>query len=160
MAPEAPPASAPPLDLAEKTALAEPANWGTPAWQARQRWVPWLRLWALAKMASLTWTTEWATGYLHEALGTKICTYGAVCLYVAVRSHWNGRRFRIFGPGMSLEPEFYEELGSWFYKAGVVLVVCGGAIFVAQSVLGTSTSHGAQHHPRPAPAAPAAGTNG
>jgi hypothetical protein len=136
------------------------SNWGAPAWQARQRWVPWLRLWALAKMTSLTYSTWWALGYLHERLGTQVCAYGGMCLYVAVRSRLAGRRFRIFGPGMSIEPEFYEEVGSWFYRAGVVLVLCGGAVFLAQSAFGTSTPAKDQHHQRPAPAAPAAGTNG
>jgi hypothetical protein len=116
-------------------------------------------------MASLTYTTWWALGSLHENLGTQICAYGAMCLYAAVRSHWSGRRFRLFGPGMSIEPAFYEELGRWFYRAGVVLVLCGGAVFLAQALLGTSDAAKAHHHPRPAPAAlapaaPAAGTNG
>jgi len=112
-------------------------------------------------MASLTYTTWWALGYLHEDLGTQICTYGAMCLYAAVRSRWSGRRLRLFGPGMSIEPEFYEELGRWFYRAGVVLVLCGGAVFLAQVALGTGTTGRDQHHHnRPAPAAPAAGTNG
>jgi hypothetical protein len=135
-------------------------SFATPAWQERQRWIPWLRLWALVKIVSLTYTTWWALGYLHEKLGTQICAYGAMCLYAAVRSRWSGRRFRLFGPGMSIEPEFYEELGRWFYRAGVVLVLCGGAVFLAQGVLGTSTTAKDHHHQRPAPAAPAAGTNG
>jgi hypothetical protein len=154
------PVATPPLDLSETAALPQPSNWGAPAWQARRRWAPWLRLWALAKMASLTYTTWWALGYLHEKLGTQICAYGAVCLYVSVRSRWSGRRFRLFGPGMSIEPELYEELGRWFYRAGVVLVLCGGAVFFAQGVFGTSTTAKDQHHHGAAPAAPATGTNG
>ena len=149
----------PPLDLAESSALPEPASWGIPAWQERQRWIPWLRIWALVKMASLTYSTWWALGYLHENPGTQICAYGAMCLYVAVRSRWSGRRLRLFGPGMSIEPEFYEELGRWFYRAGVALVLCGGAVFLAQGLVGTSNP-AKDHHHRPAPAAPAAGTNG
>ena len=160
LAAPAAPAVTPPLDLSEKSALAPHSNWGAPAWQARQRWIPWLRLWALVKMASLTYSTWWALGYLHEKLGTQICAYGAMCLYVSVRSHWSGRRFRVFGPGMSIEPEFYEELGHWAYRAGVVLVLCGGAVFLAQGALGTSTTGKDQQQHRPAPAAPAAGTNG
>jgi hypothetical protein len=154
----APAVGKPPLDMAESRALVEPAHWGAPAWQEHQRWIPWLRLWALVKMASLTYTTWWVLGYLHENLGTQICAYGAMCLYAAVRSCWSGRRFRLFGPGMSIEPEFYDELGRWFYRAGVVLVVCGGAVFLAQGVFGTTTT-AKDHHP-PAPAAPATGTNG
>ncbi|HUC14931.1 MAG TPA: hypothetical protein VMS00_10810 [Acidimicrobiales bacterium] len=149
-----------PLDLAESSALAQQSSWGTPAWQERQRWIPWLRLWALVKIASLSYSTWWALGYLHEKLATQVCVYGAMCLYAAVRSHWSGRRFRLFGPGMSIEPEFYEEIGRWLYRVGVVLVLCGGAVFLAQGVLGTSTTAKDQHHRRPAPAAPAAGTNG
>ena len=160
LAPPAAPVPASPVDLSERSALAHPSSWAAPAWQARQRWAPWLRLWALVKMASLTYSTWWAVGYLHEDLGTQICAYGAMCLYVSVRSHWSGRRFRVFGPGMSIEPEFYEELGRWAYRAGVVLVLCGGAVFLAQGAFGTSTPAKDQHHHRPAPAAPAAGTNG
>ncbi len=145
----APAPAKPPLDLAESSALPGPVSWGAPAWQQRQRWIPWLRLWALVKMASLSYTTWWALGYLHENLGTQICAYGAMCLYAAVRSRWSGRRFRLFGPGMSIEPEFYEELGRWFYRAGVVLVLCGGAVFLAQGVLGTSD---ARQGPSPPPA--------
>lgn len=160
LAPPAAPVAKRPLDLAESSALPQAGSFATPAWQERQRWIPWLRLWALVKMVSLTYTTWWALGYLHEKLGTQICAYGAMCLYAAVRSRWSGRRFRLFGPGMSIEPEFYEELGRWFYRAGVVLVLCGGAVFLAQGVLGTSTTAKDHRHHRPAPAAPAAGTNG
>jgi hypothetical protein len=148
------------LDLSERSAAAQLSTSGAPAWQRRQRWGPWLRLWALVKMTSLIYSTWWALGYLHENLGTQICAYGAMCLYVALRSRWSGRRFRLFGPGMSIEPEFYEELGHWAYKAGVVLVLCGGAVFLAQSAFGSSTPAKDQHQHRPAPAAPAAGTNG
>ena len=66
-------------------------------------------------------------GYLHEKLGTQICAYGAMCLYVSARSRWSGRRLRVFGPGMSIEPEFYEELGHWFYRAGVVACALRGS---------------------------------
>jgi hypothetical protein len=111
-------------------------------------------------MASLTYSTWWALGYLHETLGTRICAYGAMCLYVSARSRWSGRRLRIFGPGMSIEPEFYEELGRWFYRVGAVVVLCGGVVFLAQGALGTSSPAKDQGHHRPAPAAPAAGTNG
>jgi hypothetical protein len=111
-------------------------------------------------MASLTYTTWWALGYLHEKLGTQICAYGAMCLYVSVRSRWSGRRFRLFGPGMSIEPQLYEELGRWAYRAGVVLVLCGGVVFLAQGVFGTTTTAKDQHHHGAAPAAPATGTNG
>jgi hypothetical protein len=111
-------------------------------------------------MASLTYTTWWALGYLHEGLGAQICAYGAMCLYVSARSRWSGRRMRIFGPGMSIEPGFYEELSHWFYRAGVVLVLCGGVVFLGQAAFGTSSTGKDQHHDRTAPAAPAAGTNG
>lgn len=135
----------------------QPSSWATPEWQRRRRWAPWLRLWALVKMASLTWTTWWALGYLHEDLGTQICVYGGMCLFAGVGARW---RKRFFGPGQLLEPELYEELGRWFYRVGVALVLCGGAVFVAQAALGTSTRGPDQHHRRPAPAAPAARTSG
>jgi hypothetical protein len=61
---------------------------------------------------------------------------------------------------MSFEPELYEEIGRWFYWAGVVLVLCGGALILAHGALGTSTPARDHHHHRSAPAAPAAGTNG
>ncbi len=157
-APAVPPAT-PPLDLSESSSVAQQPNLGAPAWRERQRWAPWLRLWALVKMVSLGYSTWWALGYLHEKLGTQICAYGAMCLYVSLRSRFSGRRLRLFGPGMSIEPEFYEELGQWFYRAGVVLVLCGGAVFLVQGVFGMGTTAKNQHHHR-APAAPATGTNG
>lgn len=89
------------------------------------------RLWALVKMASLAYTTWWAMGYLHARLGEALTGYGAVCLFAGFGARW---RRRFFGPGQLLEPELYEELGRWLYRAGAVGVLAGGAVFLAQSL--------------------------
>ncbi len=94
-----------------------------PAWQRRQRWLPWARLWAVLKMASLGYTTWWTLGYIHANVGAQVCGYGAVCLFAGVGAHW---RRRFFGPGQLMEPELYEEIGHWLYRIGTVLVLAGG----------------------------------
>jgi hypothetical protein len=103
-----------------------------PAWQRRQRWLPWARLWAVLKMASLGYTTWWALGYIHANLGAQVCGYGAVCLFAGVGAHW---RRRFFGPGQLIEPELYEEIGRWLYRIGSVLVLVGGALSLAHAVM-------------------------
>jgi hypothetical protein len=87
-------------------------------------------LWALVKMGSLAWSTEWAMGYIHARLGEWVCSYGAVCLFAGVGGRW---RRRFFGPGQLREPEFYEEIGQWLYRIGTVLVLCGGVIYLLQA---------------------------
>ncbi|HMK96069.1 MAG TPA: hypothetical protein VK425_00900 [Acidimicrobiales bacterium] len=102
-----------------------------PAWKRKHRTALWLRLWALAKMAAMVWTAEWALGELHEKLAPGLCAYGAVCLFAGFGARW---RRRFFGPGQLLEPEFYEVIGLWLYRAGVALVIAGGALMVAQQL--------------------------
>jgi hypothetical protein len=85
-------------------------------------------------MASLAYTTWWAMGYIHAGAGEAICAYGAVCLFAGFGARW---RRRFFGPGQVLEPELYEQLGSWLYRAGVVGVLVGGALYFVQIVAGT-----------------------
>jgi hypothetical protein len=100
----------------------------------RTPWIYSMRLWALAKMASLAYTTWWAMEYVHASPGATASAYGAVCLFAGFGARW---RKRFFGPGQIIEPELYEEIGRWMYRLGVVLVLTGGAVVIAQSVLGT-----------------------
>ena len=102
-----------------------------PQWGRKHRTTLWLRLWALAKMAAMVWATEWALGDLHEKLAPGLCAYGAVCLFAGFGARW---RRRFFGPGQLLEPEFYEVIGLWLYRAGVALVIAGGALMAAQQL--------------------------
>jgi hypothetical protein len=81
-------------------------------------------------MASLVYTTWWAMGYIHAKTGTTVCAYGAICLFAGVGARW---RRRFFGPGQLIEPELYEDIGHWLYRAGVCLVLVGGALAVAQA---------------------------
>jgi hypothetical protein len=108
-------------------------------------------------MASLSYTTWWLLGYLHEDLGKQICGYGGMCLFAGFGARW---RKRFFGPGQLIEPDLYEEIGRWFYRVGVLLVLCGAVIFVALPTLGSATTRRDHKHQRSTPAAPAAGTNG
>ena len=91
------------------------------------------RLWAFIKMASLAYTAWWAMGYIHAGTGEALSGYGAVCLFAGFGARW---RRRFFGPGQLLEPELYEQLGIWLYRAGTVTVLAGGAVYVAQALLG------------------------
>ncbi|MGH9107785.1 MAG: hypothetical protein ACRDZX_18525 [Acidimicrobiales bacterium] len=95
-----------------------------------RRWALFTRLWALAKMAISGWSAWWVTSYLHAGLGGTVCAWGAVCFWWAAGPHW---RKRCFGPGQQLEPELYEELSRWLYRAGAVLVLSGGALALARS---------------------------
>ena len=85
-------------------------------------------------MASLGYTTWWAMGYIHAGAGEAICGYGAVCLFAGFGARW---RRRFFGPGQVLEPELYEQLGSWLYRAGAVGVLVGGALYFVQILAGS-----------------------
>jgi hypothetical protein len=98
----------------------------------RQKRVVLTRLWAFIKMAILAYTTWWAMGYLHAGAGEAICGYGAVCLFAGFGARW---RRRFFGPGQLLEPELYEQLGLWLYRAGAVAVLAGGGLYIAQTLL-------------------------
>ncbi len=80
-------------------------------------------------MAFLAYSAWWAMGYLHARLGETLCGYGAVCLFSAVGARW---RKRYFGPGQQLEPELYEFISGWLYRAGVVLVLVGGVLAACQ----------------------------
>ncbi|HXW77872.1 MAG TPA: hypothetical protein VEJ84_00155 [Acidimicrobiales bacterium] len=91
-----------------------------------------MRLWALVKMASLAYSTWWIMGSVHASPGATASAYGAVCLFAGFGARW---RKRFFGPGQLVEPELYEEIGRWMYRLGVVLVLIGGAVVVAKSVL-------------------------
>jgi hypothetical protein len=95
----------------------------------RRSWVQLTRLWALAKVASMAYTTWWAMGYAHASPGTIVSAYGAVCLFAGFGARW---RKRFFGPGQLIEPEVYEEIGRWLYRLGVVLVLVGGVAVTAQ----------------------------
>jgi hypothetical protein len=95
----------------------------------RRGWVALTRLWALLKVASMAYTTWWAMGYVHAGLGTTLSAYGAVSLFAGFGARW---RKRFFGPGQLVEPELYEEVGHWFYRLGVALVLIGGAAVIAQ----------------------------
>ena len=116
-----------------KLAPTEFAPTGLAAAAPRRRggWVQLTRLWALAKVASMAYTTWWAMGYVHAGLGTIVSAYGAVCLFAGFGARW---RKRFFGPGQLIEPEVYEEIGRWFYRLGVALVLVGGVAVTAQYV--------------------------
>jgi hypothetical protein len=96
------------------------------------RWIYLMRLWALVKMGSLAYTTWWAMGSVHASPGATASAYGAVCLFAGFGARW---RKRFFGPGQIVEPELYEEVGRWMYRLGVVLVLIGGTVVIAQSAL-------------------------
>jgi hypothetical protein len=98
----------------------------------RRRWIYFTRLWAFVKMASLAYTTWWAMGYVHASPGATASAGGAVCLFAGFGARW---RKRFFGPGQIVEPDLYEEIGRWMYRLGVVLVLIGGAVVIAQWVL-------------------------
>jgi hypothetical protein len=98
----------------------------------RTRWIYPMRLWALVKIASLAYTTWWAMGSIHASPGATASAYGAVCLFAGFGARW---RKRFFGPGQIVEPELYGEIGRWMYRIGVVLVLIGGTVVIAQSVL-------------------------
>lgn len=101
-----------------------------PAWKKHRRWVYFTRAWALAKMGLIAYSSWWAMGYLHFHRGAEISGYGVVCLFSGVGAHW---RKRYFGPGQQLEPELYEVVAQWLYRAGTVLVLVGGAIAIARA---------------------------
>ncbi len=90
------------------------------------------RLWALVKVGSMAYTTAWAMSFAHAGAGAEISAYGAVCLFAGFGARW---RKRFFGAGQIIEPELYEELGRYLYRAGVALVLVGGAVLTAQSSL-------------------------
>jgi hypothetical protein len=80
-------------------------------------------------MALLVWSVQWAMSYLHAGTGASVCGYGAACLFAGVGARW---RRRFFGPGQLLEPELYEELGTWLYRVGACAVLVGGAMYALQ----------------------------
>lgn len=96
-----------------------------------RKWRNVTRLWALVKICSFGWTTWWLIGLAKVPLGTTICAYGVACFFAGLGSRW---RRRWFGPGQLLEPELYEEIGTWFYRLGTVLALAGGAVYMAQSL--------------------------
>ena|GEM_PF-2247364 len=91
------------------------------------------RLWALVKMALLAWSVQWAMSYLHAGAGEALCGYGAACLFAGFGARW---RRRFFGPGQVLEPEFYDEVATWLYRAGTVAVLAGGALYAVSALRG------------------------
>ncbi len=113
------------------TGAPAPVPVAVPAWQRRQRWLAWARLWAVVKMASLTYSTSWALGYVHAKVAEQVCAYGGICLFAGVGARW---RKRFFGPGQLIEPELYEDIGHWLYRIGAALVLAGGALGAAQAV--------------------------
>jgi hypothetical protein len=97
-----------------------------------QAWLGFTRFWAVAKMAALAYSTWWAMGYLHARLGAELSAYGAVCVFAGVGARW---RKRFFGPGQLLEPQLYEAIGTWLYRAGAALILCGGVAMAAEALL-------------------------
>ena len=87
----------PDLSLATSSAaLASSATKPAAAAPHRRRgWVQLTRLWALAKVASMAYTTWWAMGYAHADLGAIVSAYGAVCLFAGFGARW---RKRFSGP--------------------------------------------------------------
>ena len=112
-----------------KVGAPRPTNTARP----HQRRLVLTRLWAVVKMASLAYTTWWAMGYLHAGTGEALSGYGAVCLFAGFGARW---RRRFFGPGQLLEPELYEQVGLWLYRAGTMAVLAGGAVYIAQALAG------------------------
>jgi len=78
------------------------------------------------------YSTWWAMGFIHARLGETICAYGAVCLVAGFYARW---RKLYFCPGQRLEPELYEDIGQWLYRAGSVVVLAGGAVYLAQLLI-------------------------
>jgi hypothetical protein len=118
-------------DVEPKPLPATPVALG-PKPRRRSRGVYLLRLWALVKMASLAYSTWWVMGSLHASPAATASAYGGVCLFAGFGARW---RKRFFGPGQIVEPELYEEVGRWMYRIGIVLVLIGGAVVVARSLL-------------------------
>lgn len=102
-----------------------------PAPATGRRWRTVTRVWAVLKMSSFGWTTWWLAGLAKQGLGTEICIYGLACFFAGIAGRW---RKRWFGPGQLIEPELYEEVGSWLYRLGTVLVLVGGALYVVELV--------------------------
>ncbi len=82
----------------------------------------------MAISAASTWFTM---SSVHASPAEMLCAYGAVCFYWAVGPHW---RKRCFGPGQQLEPELYEAVAAFLWRAGAVLVLGGGAIYLLTSL--------------------------
>jgi hypothetical protein len=121
----------------DESAARAPRSWTEPEWKRRQRWLAATRLWAFLKIVSLAYTIWWLLGYAHARTGTRLCIYGFMCLLVGMVGHLPSLHWplRFFGPGQKLEPELYEYVGKWFYRLGVVLVVCGGVLALVQGGL-------------------------
>jgi hypothetical protein len=84
-------------------------------------------------MALLAWSVQWTMAYLHAGTGEVVCGYGAACLFAGFGARW---RRRFFGPGQLLEPELYEQVGTWLYRAGAAAVLAGGTIYCLQALRG------------------------
>jgi hypothetical protein len=129
-------AAGPPVDLSARGARAwdtrrpQPATSGPTRekrpWQARRGWVYFTRVWAVVKISISAASTWWTMHDLHAHLGAMVSAYGLICFYWAVGPHW---RKRFFGPGQQLEPELYEDVVGWLWRAGTVLVLCGGVMY-------------------------------
>jgi hypothetical protein len=130
--PSGPPA-APLLDLKA------PGPWGpprpapavalSPTARRSQRWLNATRVWAFVKMCSFGWSVWWLVSVAKMPLGGQLAAYGLACYLAGLGGRW---RRRWFGPGQLLEPELYEDIGTWFYRLGTVLVLCGGAAYLLQ----------------------------
>ena len=88
------------------------------------------RTWAALKMAGYIYTTWWLVGLAKAPMATDLCAYGVASFMAGLGARW---RRRWFGPGQLLEPELYEEIGRWFYRLGVVLVLAGAGVYIARS---------------------------
>lgn len=120
-----------PVDLTPSSPLADEPTLARARSRNRGR-TYFTRAWAAVKISVLFASTWWTMESLRFKLGETICGYGAVLLFSAFQaSTW---RKRYFGPGQQLEPELYEVVVQWFYGAGIVLVLLGGAVFAAQAV--------------------------
>jgi hypothetical protein len=85
------------------------------------------RVWALAKL-SLSFASMWLTlAYLPSKASEDLCGYGLLCFWWAAGPLW---RKRCFGPGQQLEPELYEAVPTWLWRAGAALVLAAGALYL------------------------------
>jgi len=113
----------PTVDLSERTGGTAATSTSS---RRHTRYARFTRGWALVKLA-ISVTSMWLTlVYLKAKPSEYLCFYGLLCFWWAAGPLW---RKRCFGPGQQLEPELYEAVTAWLWRAGTVLVLAAGALY-------------------------------
>jgi hypothetical protein len=121
-------AAVPNLDLSDRPgSVARAGGKGASPWQSHRRWVYFSRAWAVVKVVISVASMWFTMAYLRAKLSEDLCAYGVLCFWWAAGPLW---RKRCFGPGQQLEPELYEAVVKWLWRAGTLLVLVGGAAYV------------------------------